>query len=208
VTLSLDDAWQWYAAVKKLVWMMDRIAKLYWSEEVEDKTLKETLHKDDRFREIEAGTIQDLASRAHEYLDDLAVLLLFSVFEAHVRDRTLEEMDRELENPPRHLVLKKAVDDARDAVEHGSFGRLTESYKALSPDVRTLVDQVRHYRNWVAHGRRDRPRNDVDPESALERLTRFLALLDADAAASATALLVEPGLGSDEGSQVVPPGNA
>ena len=180
---SLDDAWRWYLAVKKLVGMMDRMGKRYWSEAVEGQTLKETLHNDNVFREVEAATIQDLAKRVIEDLDDLAVLLLFSVFEANVRQRTLEEMDRELETPPRHLVLKKAVYDARDTIEHGSFGLLTESYKELSPDAKTLVDQVRHYRNWVAHGRRGPVANNVDPDSALTRLVQFLDLLDADAMA-------------------------
>jgi len=61
------------------------------------------LHRDDKLHD--SATIRDLAKRVTEDLDDLAVLLLFSVFEATVQERTLEEMDRELEKPPRHLVL-------------------------------------------------------------------------------------------------------
>ena len=156
------------------------------------QTLEETLHRDDKFRSIEAATIRDLAKRVTEDLDDLAVLLLFSVFEATVKERTLEEMDRELEKPPRHLVLKKAVGDARDTIEHGSFGRLTESYKDLDPKLRTMVDQVRHYRNWVAHGRRGSVKNNVDPKAAITRLEQFLKLLDADSALAAASLLVDP----------------
>jgi len=170
VIRSLDDARRWYEAVKKLVGMMDRMARRYWSEEVEEQTLRETLHNDNVFRDIESATIQDLARLVSEDLDDLAVLLLFSVFEATVRERTLAEMDRELETPPRHLVLKKAIADAKDTIEHGSFGRLTESYKDLDPNIRTMVDQVRQYRNWVAHGRRGVVKNNVDPEAAISRL--------------------------------------
>jgi hypothetical protein len=190
VIRSLDDAWRWYEAVKKLVGMMDRMAKRYWSEEVDQKTLRETLHNDNVFRGIDGATIQDLAKRVREDLDDLAVLLLFSVFESSVRGRTLEEMDREMEKPPRHLVLRKAVGDARDTVEHGSFGRVSESYKELDPNLSTLVDQVRHYWNWVAHGRRGPVANNVDPDSALKRLEQFLILLDADAATVAAATLL------------------
>src|SRR5690242_13570588 len=102
--------------------MMDRMARRYWSEDKEERTLKETLHRDDVLKEYPAATIRDLAKVVLEDLDDLAVLLLFSVFEAQVRDRTLEEMDRELAMPPRHPALLKAVADARDAIEHGSFG--------------------------------------------------------------------------------------
>ena len=62
--------------------MMDRVARLYWSEKQGKQTLEETLHRDDKFRSIEAAKIRDLAKRVTEDLDDLAVLLLFSVFEA------------------------------------------------------------------------------------------------------------------------------
>ena len=168
---SLEDAWRWYEAVSDLVGMMDRVARRYFLPELGKQTLEETLHRDDKLHD--SATIRDLAKRVTEDLDDLAVLLLFSVFEATVRERTLEEMDRELEKPPRHLVLKKAVGDAKDTIEHGSFGRLTESYKALDPDLRTMVDQVRHYRNWVAHGRRGSVKNNVDPKAAITRLEHF-----------------------------------
>ena len=157
--------------------MMNRLGLKYWDTEDETLTLRAVLHRDNRFREVDSRTIRDLARRVEEDLDDLVVLLLFSVFEADVRQKTLDEVMRE--PPPRHLVLKKAVDDAKETVKHGSFGRLTESYKALDPAVRTQVDQVRHYRNWVAHGRREQVTNNVDPQTALARLEQFLALLAA-----------------------------
>jgi hypothetical protein len=190
VIRSLEDAWRWYEAVSAIVGMMDRVATRYFLPELGKRTLEDTLHRDDKL--LESATIRDLARRVTEDLDDLAVLLLFSVFEATVRDRTLEEMDRELEKPPRHLVLKKAVSDAKDTIEHGSFGRLTESYKALDPDLRTMVDQVRHYRNWVAHGRRGAVKNNVDPKGARARLELFLKLLDSNSAVAAASLLVDP----------------
>jgi len=177
---SLDDAWRWYESVKKLVGMMDRVSKRYWSEEVGDKTLKETLHRDDKFREIEAQEIQDHARRVLEDLDDLAVLLLFSVFEADVRSRALEELERELATPPRHPMLEKAFEAARDAIEQGSFGRLTDAYGASHPNDREHVNQVRRFRNWVAHGRRGAPAANTDPDAAFERLRRFLEILDTD----------------------------
>ncbi len=189
---ALEDAWRWYEAVQKLVGWMDRMGRRYWAEEVGEKTLRETLHMDNVFRDVESATIQDLAKQVSEDLDYLAVLLLFSVFEAAVRERTIEEVDRELETLPRHLVLKKAVEDAKDTINNGSFGRLTESFKDLDPDTRTLVDQVRHYRNWVAHGLRGMVKNNVDPDSAIKRLKKFLDLLDTESAAQAAASLIEP----------------
>jgi len=177
---TLEDAWRWYEAVKELVGMMDRMGRRYWNEDTENLTLRDVLHKDNQFRTVEAETIRDFVQLVEEDLDDLVVLLLFSVFEANVRQKTLDEIQEEIESPPRHLVLKKAVADAREAVEHGSFGRLTESYKELDPNVKTQVDQVRRYRNWVAHGRRGLIKNNVDPQSALARLEQFLRLLDAN----------------------------
>ena len=184
---------------------MDRMGRRYWSEEVEGLTLREALHNDNVFRHVESAAIQDLAKQVSEDLDDLAVLLLFSVFEATVRERTIEELDRELETPPRHRVLRKAVEDARDTISNGSFGRLTESFKDLDPDARTLVDQVRHYRNWVAHGRRGVVKNNVDPDSAIKRLRKFLDSLDAESAAQATAALIEPAAPAPVGLHEAPP---
>jgi hypothetical protein len=204
VIRSLEDAQRWYDAVRKVVGWMERTARRYWDEELGEETLRATLHRDDVFRDLEKAKIQDLARRVNDDLDDLAVLLLFSVFEATVRDRTLEEMNRELEKPPSHPALKKAFDDAKDAVEHGSFGRLSESYRGLDPDLRTMVDQVRHYRNWVAHGRRGAVKNNIDPKAAFARLGQFLELLNADSAAAAATRLDDPPTEPGEASQASP----
>lgn len=75
---------------------------------------------------------------------------------------------------------RKAFEDAKEAIEQGSFGRLTEPYKSLYPDEKMLLDQVRHYRNWVAHGRRDRPANNTTPEAAFATLSKFWELLNVD----------------------------
>lgn len=178
---SVEDAWRWYDSVGKLTTMMDRIARLYWDTEHEEKTLGETLYKDDRLRGYESAAIRDMVETIRTDLDDLAVLLLFSVFEASVRDHAQAELERELlAAPPRHPVLRKAVSDAGDAIQNGSFGRLTEAYKSRDADLKTQVDQVRQFRNWVAHGRRGDATNNIDPDSAFNRLRRFLELLDRD----------------------------
>src|SRR5208337_5385909 len=74
-------------AVSDLVGMMDRVARRYFLPELGKQTLEETLHRDDKL--LESATIRDLAKRVTEDLDDLAVLLLFSVFEATVRGNRL-----------------------------------------------------------------------------------------------------------------------
>lgn len=68
----------------------------------------------------------------------------------------------------------------------GSFfnrvlGPLKEQISGLA-DLVTQVNQVRDFRNWVAHGGRGRPRNYIDPRSAYERLTAFLTAIGIAAA--------------------------
>ena len=170
---TLAEAWAWYEAVHDLADWMDRIAQRYW----DDPRLAELLGLDNKFRTLAKGEIQDKARQVLEDLDDLAVLLLFSVFEAEVRGRTLESVERELTIPPRHPALNDAVDEMKDTIRNGSFGILTRMYKHLDPDLKTQVDQVRKFRNWVAHGRRGDAENEVTPEQSRRRLERFLDLL-------------------------------
>jgi hypothetical protein len=67
-------------------------------------------------------SLQDKVRRVLDDLDDLAVLLLFSVFEAEVRRQTLEGVERELPVPRRHPALNDAVDEMRETIRNGSFG--------------------------------------------------------------------------------------
>jgi len=178
VIRTIDDARNWHSSVQRLAGLVNRLARRYWSEESGSKTLAETIHRDDDFREMEAADLEQLAKRVLEDLDDLAVLLIFSVFEAQVRDLALEGLEEITPTIPEHPVLVKAIDEARERIEHGSFFRLTESYGAGHIDLRTQVDQIRRFRNWVAHGRRGQAAQNVTPESAADRLRRFLQALE------------------------------
>jgi hypothetical protein len=106
------------------------------------------------------------------------VLLLFSVFEAVVRKRVLDEVEAELP-PLRHVAVKRALDEMKEGIEHGSFFKVLEPYKELDANLIEEVNQVRRYRNWVAHGRRTAQPAAVNPTTAYDRLKRFLDLLDA-----------------------------
>src|SRR5262249_25018469 len=170
---SLDDAWKWYASVEELTLAMFAMGKKHWH------TLpwSGALGKDDRLRDIEAPKVLDWTKLILSDLDDLCVLLLFSVFEATVRERALADVAGELPTL-RHPALQHAVRTLNEALEHGSFYKVTEAYKALDPDLIEQVNQVRKYRNWVAHGRRGEPQNAVDPKTAYDRLQRFLDRLE------------------------------
>ncbi len=111
-------------------------------------------------------------------LDDLCVLLLFSVFEATVRERVLADVVDELPIV-RHPALVQAIATLKDSIGQGSFYRVLDPYKDLDVDLVEQVNQVRRYRNWVAHGRRGEPPESVTPNNAYLRLKRFLDQLEA-----------------------------
>lgn len=119
----------------------------------------------------------DRADAVLDNLNDLAVLVLFSVFEATVRDRAKADVDRETA-AIQHPAVMRAVKDLEEAIENGSFGKITESYKSMDVDLTEQVNQVRKFRNRVAHGRRNEPENSVEPEGAIDRLRRYLSRLE------------------------------
>jgi hypothetical protein len=128
---------------------------------------------------LEAEDVIREADLGIEHFDDIAVLVLFSVFEAEVRLRVLSEVRAESESL-RHPALVYAAGEAEQAIEDGSFWKVLEPYK--NPDLVGLVEevnQVRRYRNWVAHGRRAAQPAAVTPKVAFDRLTRFLEVFDA-----------------------------
>jgi hypothetical protein len=120
------------------------------------------------------------ADTADAPLDDLAVLVLFSVFEAVVRTGLLEQLTDAVSEAT-HPVIRKAVDDAKQGVEGGSFfNNVLVPYKVpggVDPDLIEQVNQVRKYRNFVAHGRRGHEPAAVSPLMAYKRLTRYLTAL-------------------------------
>lgn len=177
---TLEDAWAWCGATREGARRLDHLAK-YWDRLPWDSpagALAE-LSRDNVFRELDGEQMRADAARTVSELDDLAILILFSVFEAEVRDWV---RDRVL---PETSVLTEPllVDAAKDVIERikqGSFARLLTPYKAMATaELVEAVNQVRDYRNWVAHGRREdmRPNENVVPREAYDRLSRFLAAL-------------------------------
>src|SRR5262245_12217685 len=120
---SLDDAWKWYSAVRMLAYDMRKLAGKWGTPE-----LHEVLSRDNRLRERTAADLKNGANAILDDLNDLAVLVLFSVFEVTVRDRAKADADRETASI-RHLAVLRAVKDLKEAIENGSFDRVTESYK-------------------------------------------------------------------------------
>lgn len=137
------------------------------------------IERDSVLRHVQAEQMEKEAQRVKEELDDQAVLLLFSVFEANIRDLVETQVQPEIAQL-QHPALKNAADELLQLIQEGSFGRLMARLKEPpSNDLIEQVNQIRRYRNWVAHGRREdmKPDNLVQPEQARDRLKAFLALL-------------------------------
>jgi hypothetical protein len=174
---TLPDAWNWYEATKRNLTRMRRLGSKHWN----DPSLETaSIWEDDEFRMLEATDIVEETTASLQPIDDLAVVVLFSVFESRVRDHLVEQIEPQadrLTDP----ILKEAADDAVQGVKEGSFYRRVlgplKKQGRVSDDLVEQVNQVRDYRNWVAHGRRNAPTNNVTPEIAYERLSEFLAVL-------------------------------
>ncbi len=174
---TLADAWNWYIATKQNLERMKRLGDKHWNDLAPEGA---SIWKDDYFRMLEASDIVKETIISLEPIDDLAVVVLFSVFESRVRDyliELIEPQSQRITDP----ILKEAVDEAVQGVKEGSFyRRVLEPLKVrgrISANLVTQVDQIREYRKWVAHGRREAPTNNVTPELAYERLEQFLNAL-------------------------------
>lgn len=177
---TLDDAWAWYQATSSGAQVVARLAK-YWDLmpwEGGEEWIR-ALARDNLFRHLEAGQLAKDAEQIENGLEDLAILMLFSVFEANVRDLVESDVRPEIE-ALKHPALRKAGEDVLQAVTEGSFYRVLEPFKsAATNDLIEQVNQVRRYRNWVAHGCRADKKPDalVKPREAYKRLKTFLDLL-------------------------------
>ena len=170
--MTLDDAWKWYSTTRSQLRLLGRLGGKYW-----DKLpWPGLLEKDDRFKNLDSQVVVAESDFGQDHLDDFAVLILFSVFESIVRGNVLTDVKEE-RGRLSHALVTRIVDEAIRNIEEGSFFRVLESFKNQDADLVEEVNQVRRYRNWVAHGRRTTQPDTVSPSMAYDRLKRFLDLL-------------------------------
>jgi hypothetical protein len=169
---TLEEAWHWYQAAAESLRRVERVSRRYWDE----PGMQELLARDSVLRDLSRQEVETGAQHAREPLDDLAVLVLFSVFESIVRSAGRDQVAAEAAGL-RHPSLTYAAEEALRAIDDGSFFRVLEPYKDRDAGLIEEVNQVRRYRNWVAHGRRGSPLARIDPRSAYERLSRFLTII-------------------------------
>lgn len=179
---TLDEAWEWYRATAE---GMKRLRHLsaHWGlmpDRGENQWVDRLLN-DRVLGLLEPGKMSSDAEAVGEPLDDLAVLVLFSVFEANVRDLVHEQIRPEVAHLE-HVFLKRTGEDALQRVTEGSFFQVLEPFKSVATiDIIEKVNQIRQFRNWVAHGRRPLPPGkqlpEVKPKEAYGRLKDFLDLV-------------------------------
>jgi hypothetical protein len=169
---TLRDAWLWYAATSAQLYRMERLAEKHW----EELPWAGAFGRDDTFRPLRQPEVVEEAKRGTEPLDDLAVLVFFSVFEAQVRAHVHEQVEREARTLE-HPSLRHAAQESLQRIEDGSFFRVLEPFKSIDVHLVEKVNQVRRFRNWVAHGRSNERPAMVDPREAFERLRDFLTAI-------------------------------
>jgi hypothetical protein len=172
VIASLDDAWHWYKSTRQLARTMERLGGKHWN----DLPWDQSLGRDNHLKHLTSTEILSFSQTVLEDLDDLCVLLLFSVFESIIRDRVLTEVKAEFP-VVRHVAIRRALDEMREGIEQGGISKVLDPYKDIDSNLVEEVNQVRRYRNWVAHGRRTEQPAAVNPTTAYDRLKRFLELL-------------------------------
>jgi hypothetical protein len=169
---ALDEAWNWYQALRQQARLMERLAEHYWVE----LPWEGRLGHDDHFRALDQGQVRADAQLALSRLDDQAVVVLFSSFESLVRQQVRDEIEQEVP-ALRHRALKLAAVDTLQRVDEGSFFHVLQPFKDAHADLVEEVNQVRRYRNWAAHGGRGPRPSGLTPRMAFDRLSRFLQAL-------------------------------
>jgi hypothetical protein len=142
---DLVEAWTWYLETVQQLRLWRRIVDKYWSH-LPGQGL---LEKDDRFRNLDEARLVESSDASLREFDDLAVLVLFSVFESLVRSRVSQEVRLQVEvKAIEHVVLVKAIEDAIERIEDGSFFSILDPFKSIDSGLVEQVNQVRRYRNY------------------------------------------------------------
>jgi hypothetical protein len=170
---TLDDAWKWYEDAKKTLQRMERMGNRYWDWIPWDAL---PWRGDRHFIDLTKEALVGAAVNAAEQLDDLAVIVLFSVFEANVRSAILDQMRAEAPQY-QHRAIRDAIKAAEDRIGEGSFYAVLSSFKGSDNNLIEEVNQVRKYRNWASHGRRGAQPPLVIPPVANDRLKRCMTLI-------------------------------
>jgi hypothetical protein len=167
-------AWDWFETVNESCRLFGQLGNC-WA----DLPWEADRLPPGRLRNIEGPEFSTLRDRVREPLNDLAILFLFSVFEATVRDHVRLQVDPEIERL-QHEALQQAGRDLRETLDDGSFFRVLKLVKGIDHNLAEEVNRIRKHRNWIAHGKKagGEPAFTVgEPKEVYGRLRAFLELL-------------------------------
>src|SRR5258708_3130394 len=101
---TLADAWEWYLSTKRNLDLLQGLGLKHWAGSSMENA---SIGGDEKFKELEPATIGQETEIGLRPIDDLAVVVLFSVFEAIVRNHVAARIEPEaagLSDP----ILKQA----------------------------------------------------------------------------------------------------
>src|SRR5438128_12343328 len=101
---------------------MARLGEKHWNNLPWDGDLG----RDSHLQHLTSAEILNSSQTVLDDLDDLCVLLLFSVFEATIRERVLADVEAELP-PLRHVAIKHALVEMKESIEQGRYFKFLES---------------------------------------------------------------------------------
>src|SRR5437867_2755899 len=122
--MTLEAALLWYQETRRVLRLMRRLGHLHWERLPWDGELG----KDESLKQVEGPQVAGAAHRGLEQLDDLAIVLLFSIFESMVRERIRGEVGEETKSL-KHPVLQSAAEEAVQKLDRGSFHQVLELLK-------------------------------------------------------------------------------
>ena len=177
---TLREARDWYESARTNLHRMKRLGSHHWTD---PSLLYSSIWDDERFKQVEAADIERETIRALQPLEDLGILVMFAVFEANVRDH-LGKVVAPLVEKLEHPILMDAAVRALDGIRQGSFANKVptplQAQNRITPEISDKVKQVRDYRNWIAHGRREPKPSaiiNLTVDEAYDRLKGFLDTL-------------------------------
>jgi hypothetical protein len=170
--MTLEQAWLWYQETSRVLRLMNRLGEVHWTR----LPWEGELGQDESLKPVEGKWLATAANRGLEQLNDLAIVLFFSIFESIVREGIRAEVEVE-SRTLKHPVLQNAAEKTDQELDRGSFHKVLDLLKTYDVNLVEQVRQVRRYRNWVSHGRRGKPAQQLDPEMAHKRLSDFLKRL-------------------------------
>lgn len=164
--ISLEEAFEWYLITKD---GYKFIAKVLKKEPILFTQLApHTFEPISEFKQKLYDSIQEL--------EDQALVLMVSVFERLVTDRTVKCILGDKQKQNKLGQLCEAVKNyCAKELERRSFKDILDLFKiTVQGDLVGLVKQIYDYRNWVAHGKRGPKPLSITPGETYKRLSKFL----------------------------------